>query len=89
LVFAYSVGSGGDCPDWGIFPGEALRLGAACPGCRLGWLVHTYHKTLSLQAVRLVKFGVHKQFHLGYRDDSANNQHITAFIQMARKQETA
>jgi LysR family transcriptional regulator for metE and metH len=53
------------------------------------WLVHTCRKTLPVQAVRLGKNGVHKQIHLGYRDHSANNQHITAFIQMARKYEAA
>jgi LysR family transcriptional regulator for metE and metH len=53
------------------------------------WLLHTYRKTLPVQAVRLGKDGVHKQIHLGYRDDSANNQHITAFIQMALMYETA
>jgi LysR family transcriptional regulator, regulator for metE and metH len=53
------------------------------------WLVHTYRKTLPVQAAHLGKDGVHKQIHLGYRDYSAKNQHITAFIQMARKYETA
>ena len=53
-----------------------------------GWLVRIYRKTLPVCAVRLGKNGVHKQIHLGYRDSSANNQHITAFIQMAKMYET-
>jgi LysR family transcriptional regulator, regulator for metE and metH len=48
------------------------------------WLVRSYRKTLPIEAIRLGNDGVHKQIHLGYRDDSANNQHVTAFIQMAR-----
>jgi LysR family transcriptional regulator for metE and metH len=51
------------------------------------WLVHTYRKTLPVRAVRLGHDGVRKQVHLGYRDYSANNQHIKAFIQMARMHE--
>jgi LysR family transcriptional regulator for metE and metH len=48
------------------------------------WLVRSYRKSLPIEAIRLGNDGVHKQIHLGYRDDSANNQHVTAFIQMAR-----
>ncbi|MEL6723216.1 MAG: LysR family transcriptional regulator [Pseudomonadota bacterium] len=47
------------------------------------WLVDTYRQSLPIQAIRLGKEGVHKQIHLGHRNHSANNQHITAFIQMA------
>ena len=48
------------------------------------WLVDSYRETLPVRAVRLGVDGVHKEIYLGYRDYSANNHHITAFIEMAR-----
>lgn len=67
-----------------------LQMVAAGRGvtCLPEWLVHTYQKTLPVRALRLGNNGVHKQIHLGYRDYSANHQHITAFVQLARNHES-
>lgn len=48
------------------------------------WLVEEYAKTMPLKTVRLGKKGVHKHIHLGMRAEDKSEEHVQAFLNMAK-----
>ncbi|WAJ70733.1 LysR family transcriptional regulator [Catenovulum adriaticum] len=48
------------------------------------WLANEYAKTHPIKAVRLGKAGIHKKIHLGVRKQDNLNEHIRAFIELAK-----
>lgn len=49
------------------------------------WLVESYQKTMPLAYLSLGETGVHKEIHLGVRDDEDETDFLSAFISMAKQ----